>query len=160
MENRGSGSGPSISGQGIFVGTFMHSFDNKRRITIPSVWREQAGGSASFYVLPDVHEEACLCLFPAVEMLRHIERLRHHSMADRRARHFARVLGSQSELVPWDAQGRIRVKDDLLAQVGLGETAALVGVFQCIEIWNPEKLKSAGATDRTGLSDVAQYVGF
>ena len=160
MQTEGGGSVPGVAGQGIFVGTFVHSFDGKRRITIPSVWRAQAGRSASFYVLPDVHEEACLCLFPAEEMLRHIEKLRHHSLADRRARHFARVLGSQSELVPWDTQGRIRIKDDLLAQVGLTDTAALVGVFQWIEVWSPEKLKMAGATDRTGLGDAAQYVGF
>ncbi|NQT91213.1 MAG: hypothetical protein HQ559_00515, partial [Lentisphaerae bacterium] len=107
-----------IEGQGVFVGTFSHSLDPKKRLTIPSEWRAQISVPRSLYVLPDVQEN-CLACFPSAEMAHRLGRMRGHSMADSKARHFARVLGSRSDLVAGDAQGRIRVKDELLEFAGL-----------------------------------------
>ena len=147
-----------LTGQGTFVGRFTHALDPKRRLTIPAVWRLQVGNPPVLYVLPDINEK-CLCLFPAADWMRRIEKLRHHSLADRRARQLARVLGSQSELLPWDVQGRIRIKDDLLTQAGLADDVVLVGAFEYIELWNAANLAEANAAQPTGLGDVAEYVG-
>ena len=147
-----------LAGQGNFVGRFKHALDPKRRLTIPAVWRLQVGNPPVLYVLPDIHEK-CLCLFPAADWMRRIEKLRHHSLTDRRARRLARILGSQSELLPWDVQGRIRIKDDLLAQAGLTDEVVLVGAFEYIELWNVANMAEANAAEPMGLEDVAEYVG-
>jgi MraZ protein len=147
-----------LAGHGTFVGRFTHALDPKRRLTIPSVWRLQVGEPAVLYALPDLHEK-CLCLFPAADWMRRIEKLRHHSLADRRARQLARTLGSQSEILTWDVQGRIRVNDALLAHAGLADEVVLVGAFEYIELWNQAHLTEASARDPAGLADVAQYVG-
>lgn len=147
-----------LAGQGNFVGSFTHALDPKRRLTIPAVWRMQVGNPPVLYVLPDIHEK-CLCLFPAADWMRRIEKLRHHSLTDRRARQLARALGSQSELLPWDVQGRIRIKDELLAQAGLTDEVVLLGAFEYIEIWSAKNLAEARAASPTGLGDVAEYVG-
>jgi MraZ protein len=156
MDN--SDSQPSIA-QGVFVSTYTHSLDPKRRLTIPSEWRAQVGEPEALYVLPDV-QDTCLLVFPAKEMVRRIERMRKHSIADRKAREFARVLASQSDLVPWDAQGRIRIKDELLARAKLTDKVLLVGAFDTFELWNPDVFRQSGGLDRVGLHDAAQYVGF
>ncbi|MFO7870414.1 MAG: hypothetical protein R6V03_03165 [Kiritimatiellia bacterium] len=148
-----------IKGQGVFVSNFAHSLDPKKRLTIPSAWRAQVGTPKSLYVLPDVHHK-CLVVFPAGEMTRRLEAMRQHSMADRKARHFARVLGSQSDLVSWDNQGRIRIKDELLRLADVTETAALVGAFDRFEIWNPERLEAARKAEGDNIEDAARYVGF
>ena len=148
-----------IRGQGIFVSEFLHSLDPKRRLTIPSDWRAQVGTPRSLYVLPDVSRR-CLCVFTTGEMTHRLRKIRHHSMSDKKARDFARVLASKSDLVGWDSQGRIRIKDELLDFAELTDAVALVGAFDCFELWNPKNLKEAGGVDRVSVQEAAKYVGF
>ncbi|MCX7590971.1 MAG: hypothetical protein N2255_05015 [Kiritimatiellae bacterium] len=148
-----------VEGQKIFVSTYRHYLDNKRRITIPSPWRAQIGSPKSLYIIPDVHQK-CLCAFPASEMLQRLERIRQYSIADKKARHFARVLASKSDLISWDSQGRIRIKDELLDLARLVDEVVLVGAFDRFELWNPEELRSALGASDMDLGEAAQYVGF
>lgn len=159
MDDRNPVLEQEIEGQGVFVGTFTHSLDPKRRLTIPTQWRAQIASPRGLYVLPDVQEN-CLACFPSGEMARRLGSMRGHSMADSKARHFARVLGSRSDLVAWDAQGRIRVKDDLLDFAGLTDQVLMVGTFDRFELWKPERFQKAGGYDRDDLLEAAQYVGF
>ena len=148
-----------IAGQGVFVGNFTHSLDPKKRLTIPSQWRAQVDSPKSLYVLPDVKDQ-CLGVFPAAEMAIRTEKMRRHSIGDSKARQFARVLASQSDLVSWDSQGRIRVKDELLAFAGLVDQVVLVGAFDRFELWNPDQWHGTGGMDRSKLEEAARYVGF
>lgn len=145
--------------QGVFVGTFTHSLDPKRRLTIPSEWREHAGAPASVYVLPGVHQP-CLTVFPAREMAQRLQRVRNLSIADERARQFARILGSRSQLAPWDSAGRIRIKDELMEFAGLADQVVLVGAIEGFELWNPERWKIADGAGAANLAEAARYVGF
>jgi MraZ protein len=152
-------SSAGIAAQGVFVSRFTHALDPKKRITIPSEWREQIGKPESVYVIPNM-DSKCLNVFPAKEMARRIEKFRLHSISDSRARQFARNLASQSDLVQWDVQGRIRIKDGLLEFAGLVGEVVLVGAFDSFEIWNPEQLGKSGGLDQGTLLDAARYVGF
>ena len=148
-----------IRGQGIFVSEYLHSLDPKKRITIPSEWRAQVGEPKSLYVLPDVSRK-CLCVFTSVEMVHRLSKIRHHSMSDKKVRDFARALASKSDLVSWDSQGRIRIKDELLEFADLTAEVALVGAFDCFELWSPQNLKAAGGVDQASVQEAAMYVGF
>jgi MraZ protein len=147
-----------VKGQGVFVSTFTHSLDPKKRLTIPSQWRAQVGANG-LYVLPDISMK-CLCVFPAAEIKQRLQKLRQHAMADRKAREFARVIGSKSDLVVWDTQGRIRIKDELLDLAGLTDQVVLVGALDRFELWAPDRLKETGGEDPASFEDAARYVGF
>lgn len=145
--------------QGVFVGNFTHLLDPKKRLTIPSEWREHVGNPQSLYVLPGVVRRDFLLVFPAREMIQRLQRVRSHSIADPQASQFTRILGSQSQLAPWDTAGRIRVKDELLSSATLTEAVVLVGAIDHFELWNPElwqQVNAAGAD----LGEAARYVGF
>ena len=133
--------------------------DTKKRLTIPSDWRELVGVPNRLFVLPGVNDK-CLCVYPAREMTRRMERLRNLSIADRKGRQLARTLASRSDLVPWDSQGRIRVKDELLDFAELKKDVVLVGTFDGFELWNPDTWKSIANMDQDSLGEAAQYVGF
>jgi MraZ protein len=148
-----------VGAKGVFVSTFKHSLDPKRRLTIPAEWRDQVGTPNNLYVLQSVHEK-CLCIYPAAEIMGRMKNIRQHSIADKMARQFARVLASKSDLVAWDSQGRIRIKDELLEYAGLVDEVVLVGAFDCFEVWTPERLKESGGLDDNSIKDAAQYVGF
>jgi len=147
-----------ILGQRVFVGRFVHSLDKKKRLTIPSEWRAQVGEPKGLYVLPDVHHR-CLCVFPAAEMVRRLERMREYSIADERARRFARVLASQSDITSWDSQGRIRIKDELLEFARLADQVVMIGAFDRFEVWDSTCLDEAGGLERGDLLEAAKYVG-
>jgi MraZ protein len=147
-----------IRGQGVFVSSFTHSLDPKKRLTIPSQWRAQVGVPKSLYVLPDI-QHPCLCVFPAGEIAQRLRKMRDYSMADEKARSFARTLASRSDLVAWDSQGRIRVKDELLKFADLKDQVTLVGAFDRFELWNPQALKRTEENGGGSLKEAALYVG-
>lgn len=160
VDQQGSGYGGYGEPEGVFVNTYVHSLDPKKRLTVPSDWRELVGVPRRLFVLPGVNDQ-CLCVYPAREMTRRMERLRNLSIADRKGRQLARTLASRSDLVPWDSQGRIRIKDDLLNYAGLVNQVVLVGTFDGFELWNIDQWNEQQKTlDQDSLGEAAQYVGF
>ncbi len=127
---------------GLFVSQFRHALDPKRRITIPAPWREVIGQPPQVFVLPSV-TDPCVVVYPARFMSDRIERIRKLSMADDKARQFLRTLASRSELLSWDVQGRIRVKDELLAHAHITDEVMLVSHFDGFELWNPRHWEAA-----------------
>ena len=160
MEDRDIGGSGEMAGQGVFVNTYTHSLDTKKRLTIPSDWRELAGVPRRLFVLPGVNDK-CLCVYPAREMTRRLEKLRNLSIADEKGRHLARMLASRSDLVPWDTQGRIRIKDELLDFADLKNQVIMVGTFDGFELWSPDRWKEQNSSmEQPKLGDAARYVGF
>ena len=139
-----------VSGLGMIVGSFTHSMDPKKRLTIPSVWRSQIGKPQSVYVMPDLHKQ-CLNLYPSAEMVRKLEALRQYPMGDETAREAFRDLGEFSEVLTWDSQGRIRVSDRLLAFASLDDQVVLVGALDRIELWSPGNRPQKKGVDQDAL---------
>ena len=145
---------------GVFVNRFSHTLDTKKRLTIPSDWREIIGIPHRVFVMPGI-SEPCLLAYPAREMNQRMQSIRKLSISDRKGRQLARTLGSRSDLVPWDSAGRIRIKDELLEYAALTTEVVLVGTFDGFEIWNPENWKKVNDDpDSPGLGEAAEYVGF
>lgn len=144
---------------GTFVNHYLHRLDAKRRLTIPSEWRDLAGYPARLYVLPGVSDR-CLTVLPAREMMRRLNESRKRlKLSDPKARQFNRVLASHADSVTWDKVGRIRIKDSLLDYAGIKNHAMLVGAFEGFELWEPEAWKKSGALEQVQFAEFAEYVG-
>jgi len=148
----------ALAGLGGFVGTFHHALDPKKRLTLPSEWREMVGDPQRLFVLPGVNE-ACLCVYPARSMALRLEKLRNFSIADEKGRQFLRALASRSLHTGWDAQGRFRLREDLLEYAGIGTQAVLVGCLESFELWSPERWQLRKSQDMDGYLEAAKYVG-
>jgi len=148
-----------VGGLSMFVGEFVHSLDPKRRLTIPSVWRSQIGVPAGVIVMPD-YTSPCLTVFPAGQMAHRYEALRQQAMSNERARKFMRMLGRSSELLPWDTQGRIRIKDWLLEFAGLEDSVTMIGAWDHIELWQAERLAADGEFDPVRMKELGEGVEF
>ena len=150
-----------VLGSGGFASSFLHALDPKKRLTIPAIWRAEVGEPKSLYVLPGLNDEKCLYVYPAREMARRLDKFRKISISDRKARLFARVLASSSDLVAWDSQGRIRVKDDLLAHARITDQVKLVGAWDRFELWSPSLWQeNTGKLDAATLDEAVRYVDF
>lgn len=154
--------GPAVTdggmAQGIFAGVFTHMLDPKRRLTIPSEWRDCVGQPNSVYVMRGMGEPY-LTIYPAREMILKLDKLRQQSIANPRVRALVRALGSQSQMVTWDTQGRIRVNDELLAYARIEGEVKLVGALQYFELWSPALWTAAERCSDVDIADVAQQIG-
>jgi len=145
---------------GVFVNRYEHGLDTKKRLTVPSEWRELVGVPHRVFVMPGI-TDPCLAVYPAREMAQRMQSIRKLSISDRKGRQLARTLGSRSDLVPWDSAGRIRIKDELLDFAGLSKQVVMVGTFDGFELWNPERWAAVNDDpDAPGLGEAAEYVGF
>ena len=148
-----------VTGLGGFVGEFQHSLDPKKRLTIPSVWRAQVGRPQTLFIMPDFYDK-CLNVFRGAEMTVKLEKLHRQSMSDRKAMEFSRVLGAASDVVSWDAQGRIRIKDKLLEFAGLTDQVLMTGALNRFQLWNPEARPESGEIDQDRLVEAGRYIDF
>ncbi len=145
---------------GFFVTHHRHSLDPKRRLTIPAEWREIVGDPPQVFVIPSVGARRYLNVFPARIMGPRLQNLQRVSMADEKARDCLRILGSRSELLRWDVQGRIRIREELLRHAGIRNEVLITGNFENIEIWAPEQFaKFERATGEADLAKIMRSMG-
>ena len=55
----------------------------------------------------------------------------------------APVIAEIAAGLPWDAEGRIVLPEDMIAHARLAETAAFVGKGRTFQLWEPDQLKQA-----------------
>ena len=120
----------------LFVGSFTHGLDSKRRLIFPSVWRNQMAPVNQLFAFPHA-DEKCLYLYSPEEMQRRLEMLRSGTLSQEDVQ-AVRSLTASSELLSWDVQGRVRVSDGLLAHAEAQDQVVLVGALTRIELWSVE----------------------
>lgn len=144
---------------GSLLGRFPCRLDPKRRITIPATFRNRMGNPTYVYVLPDLNRLNCLNIFPPDELEARLDKLRASALTDRRVSEFVTWVGSISETLDVDSQGRIRICDTLLSRIGVKRDLALIGAFNRIQVWAEE---SAPAEQEAfeKFADAAREIGF
>jgi MraZ protein len=118
----------------MFIGEYTHTVDNKGRITVPAVYRNELEDGA--YLTRGL--DGCLGLYPDAEWKHLTEKVKALPMTSRSARDFRRFFyGSAVETTP-DRQGRILIPSYLREYASIGIEATVVGMDTFIEIWHPE----------------------
>lgn len=126
--------------QAPFMGKHAHKLDPKKRLTIPAAWRDLMG-STGVYVMPGV-ERACLMLMPQPVMSELMSRMQGLMLSNPEEMDLMLTVASESDHLQFDAQGRIRIKDEHLAYAQLQGEVVLAGAFNRIELWDPSQLAS------------------
>jgi MraZ protein len=126
----------------LFVGSYHHSLDPKRRLIIPSMWRSMLGESSRLYVFPHPDKQ-CLFLYTVQQMHRFLEQLRAAGAMDEDDQQAVRAMTASADALAVDAQGRVRIKDELLAHASVQSKVVLVGTMTRVELWSEEKFDLA-----------------
>jgi MraZ protein len=118
----------------MFLGEFVHTIDDKGRLTIPAKFRaDLASGLVITRGL-----DRCLAIYPMGEWERLAERVSALPITDRRARAFRRlVFASASDAVP-DKQGRMLIPPRLREYASLDGEVVVTGLDTYVEVWNPD----------------------
>ena len=126
----------------LFVGSFHHSLDPKRRLIIPSAWRAMLGEMPRLYVLAP-SDRKCLFLYTLQEMNRRLAQLRAAGAVDANDEQALRAITASADALAVDAQGRVRIKDELLAHAEVNSKVVLVGAMTRMELWSEEQFDMA-----------------
>lgn len=94
------------------------------------------GSPSILYVLPSLTGKNCLEIFQPEAFELRLEKLNQAALTDQNAADFVTMLGSVSETVDVDVQGRIRISDSLLAHVGIDRDVIIIGAVNRIQIWS------------------------
>ena len=141
----------------VFVGTFRHSVDEKKRVAIPAKWRAAASGAREFYVLP--YPKNCLVVLPESAMEKMLERADDISIGEYERRDVLRLIAAKAHATPCDKQGRISLNEELLRLAGISGDAVLVGVLTKFEIWSPARLAEVEQNTAANFAEAAKQLG-
>lgn len=116
----------------MLIGEFIHTIDDKNRISLPAKFRKEMGGS--LVITPGL--DNCLFVFTKKEWQKISEKLSAFSMLQADNRSFNRFMFGGATEVDVDSIGRMLLPDFLKERANLKTKAALVGVQNRLEIWN------------------------
>lgn len=116
----------------MLIGEFIHTIDEKNRISLPAKFRKEMGND--LVITPGL--DNCLFVFTKKEWAKISEKLSSFSMLASDNRSFNRFMFGGATEVKVDAIGRMLLPDFLKDRAKLKAKAALVGVQNRLEIWN------------------------
>lgn len=116
----------------MLIGEYIHTIDDKNRISLPVKFRKEMG--KSIVVTPGL--DNCLFVFTMKEWQKISDRLSESSLLQSANRSFNRFMFGGAVQVDVDGVGRILIPDFLKARAGLGNKATVIGVQNRVEIWN------------------------
>ncbi len=119
-----------------FLGSFQHQIDEKGRLSLPAQFRRAAEDRP--LVLVHVYPDA-LTLYPAEAWAEVETRLREMLRLQPEMRPYVLGVAATAAEVSPDKQGRILIPQKLQDAVGIAGPTLVVGVFDRIELWNPER---------------------
>lgn len=118
----------------MFIGEYIHTVDDKKRISLPSKFRKEAGKK----VIITRGLDSCLFLYTSAEWNKISERLGNEwATSDERGIH--RFIYGGAQEVAVDSVGRILIPDYLKKFADLKNKVLFAGINNRIEIWNDQK---------------------
>ncbi|MEX2368814.1 MAG: division/cell wall cluster transcriptional repressor MraZ [Candidatus Paceibacterota bacterium] len=139
----------------MFIGEYTHTMDAKRRVSLPSPFREELDES----VVLTRGLDSCIFLFPEAAWQNIADELAGLSFGDADARGLNRFLLSRARKVTIDKSGRILVPDLLAEFADLDKEVVFAGVHSRIELWGADQWKRYSEEVESQADLLAQTLG-
>ena len=120
-----------------FVGEYRITFSGQGRIIIPKKIREALGTGKTFTLTKGF--DSCLSGFRNTDWEKAANELISQSSLEVQKSETKRHLFSSAAIVEIDTQGRFVIPKLLLDYAGLNNKAAIIGVGDHFEVWEPNK---------------------
>jgi len=122
--------------------TYQHSIDTKGRLFIPVRLREELG--QTFYVTLSM--EKCLSAYSGESWKRFKDKKKEMPQASQKLLRPLFAMAAKCEL---DSQGRINIPQALRDFAGLKKNVAVVGVGDCVQLWDSDTYAVVAAEEMT-----------
>ena len=139
----------------MLIGEYLHTIDQKNRLSVPSKFRKDLGKQ----IVVTRGLDQCLFLYSIDEWKILAEKLAALPWGKSETRSFVRTMIAGAMDCEIDALGRILLPDYLKQYGQISNDAIIVGLYRRVEIWNPELWKqySEGAQRQTEV--IAEKLG-
>ncbi len=127
----------------MFLGHYVHSLDDKGRLTIPARFRDELSGA----IVITRGFDRCLTVYPLEVWNQIAQKVNASSLTDPRGRTLRRFFFADAMLAELDQQGRVLLPDHLREYAGLNLTTevVVVGLDRFLELWTPQWWEEANA---------------
>ncbi len=136
----------------MFIGEFSYKVDSKKRLAVPSKFRDELEGRA----VVTRGLDGCLFLYKMDEWEDLARKISSLPLAQSDARSFARVMLAGAMEVELDSSGRILLPDYLKEYAGLDKEVVIAGVYNRMEIWDKDKWESYKTATEGEVGDIAE----
>jgi MraZ protein len=127
-------------------------------LTIPAKFREELAGG--LVITRGI--DRCLSVYPRQVWVDLAERISQLPFSQRDARNFNRLMFSgAADFIP-DRQGRVLIPQGLRAYARLDSEAIIIGLYDRLEIWNPESwsnVRTEVEDDPESIAEQLQELG-
>ena len=138
----------------MFSGTFRPRLDEKGRLFLPAKFRDAMGDG----LVITRGQDRSIDVRTQADFAAFTEKFQNASQTDARLRGYGRMLFAlASEQVP-DKQGRITVTPELREYASLDRDCVVIGIYDRIEIWEPQAWSDYTAQQESAFSDVQEEI--
>ncbi|MEK7614045.1 MAG: division/cell wall cluster transcriptional repressor MraZ [Patescibacteria group bacterium] len=116
----------------MLIGEYIHTIDDKKRLSLPAKFRKELGKK----IVITTGLDKCLFVYTEARWQKMAERLSGLSMGQADSRSFNRFLLGGAVEAEVDALGRILIQDFQKEFADLKTRVVIVGVHNRLEIWN------------------------
>ncbi len=136
----------------MFIGEYTYKIDDKKRLAIPSKFRDTLKKKAVITRGLD----RCLFLFSMEEWQKIAEKISQLPFGQHDNRGFSRIMLSGAMEVEFDSLGRILVPDYLKKYASLKKETVIAGLYNRIEIWDRKKWEGYKDKTEEELGNIAE----
>ncbi len=136
----------------MFIGEFHHNIDEKKRLIIPSKFREELGDE--FVITRGI--ENCLYVYSKSSWDVITNKLGTLPFTKKNARSFNRFFLSGATVAEFDKNGRVLITSPQLSYAEITKECVIIGVGDRLEIWSYEKWKDFYDSASQDMSDIAE----
>jgi MraZ protein len=142
----------------MLIGEYSHNLDNKGRLAVPAKFRSILKDGA----IVTRGLDNCLFLYSRKEWIKEAEKYANLSVAQSKARAFARLMLAGAMNVEFDNQGRITLPEYLRKFAGLKKKTVVAGLYDRVEIWDENiwnKYKTSVEKDSSNIAEALGAMG-
>jgi MraZ protein len=139
----------------MFIGEYSYNIDPKKRIAIPSKFREDFSGRAVITRGLD----KCLFVYPMKTWEDLSSKLGSLPMGESGTRSFVRLMLAGAVDVDIDKFGRVLIPDYLKEYAGLKKEVVIAGLYNRLEIWDSENWKKYKEEAEKNTDEIAEQLG-
>lgn len=121
----------------MFLGTFDHKIDQKRRLSVPVEFRARLGEEGAVFVFESLNAQ-CLEVRDENYFVRKVAPFLDRGDLTQDERDYASALFSETYEIAYDKEGRMRIPEKLFGRVGIHDSVSFVGMGAFFEIWAPD----------------------
>jgi len=138
----------------MFSGTYRPRLDDKGRLFLPAKFREPMGDG----LVITRGQERSIDVRTKADFAAFTDKFKNASQTDARLRGYGRMLFALASEQSLDKQGRITVTPELREYAALDRECVVIGIYDRIEIWEPQAWAAYTAEQESAFSDVQEEI--